>query len=212
MQKQDIVMLIMNCEKYRYKAQIQREGWLKLITSNILYFHVIGNEELETDYIFDHENRILYVKTKDCYNSLPQKVISAFEAIHKTYEYKYIFKTDDDQELTQPIFLKLLIDFLKVNPTNYGGKIVNVIADHVSTYYTFHPELPNNIIVKKSQYCNGRFYVLSNAAITDLLPKKELFKTEYFEDYAVGYHLSAELRHPITPLPNDLFIDYKETV
>ena len=205
MQKQDIIILIINCEKYRYKAEIQRKGWLQTIPPEIIYFHVIGNEKLKSDFIFDHENRILYVKTKDDYNSLSHKVISAFEAVHKTYEYIHIFKIDDDQTLAEPHFFNLLLDYLKTSITHYGGQIAHVKEDELSLQYLFHPEVPNNIILKKGKYCGGRFYILSNISVADLLPKKEFIIKEYFEDYAIGYYLSQELKQNILPIPSYIF-------
>jgi len=42
------ILLIMNCEKYRYKAE--QQTWLEQI--RIPYFHVIGKENLKTSYEF----------------------------------------------------------------------------------------------------------------------------------------------------------------
>ena len=48
--KQEVILLIMNCKKYEWKANVQRTTWLKTIPNFIKYYHVIGNEELETDF------------------------------------------------------------------------------------------------------------------------------------------------------------------
>ena len=103
---QKYILLILNCYKYKYKADRQIETWLKKLNSNIIYFHVIGdvekcknNDNDSADYFFDFHNKILYTKTKDDYLSLPHKVITALEAVNNTYNYDYIFKTDDDQIL-----------------------------------------------------------------------------------------------------------------
>ena len=203
------VLLIMNCLKYKDKAEKQKAGWIRELPSQLPYFHVIGNEDLDTPYQFDHTEHILYVRTKDDYNSLPHKVISAYEAVNSEYQYEYIFKTDDDQNLTQPAFLPMLMEFLKANPqANYGGKIVNVLQEHISEYYHFHPELPRDVLVKKTQYCNGRFYFLSKRSVLDLLGKKAVFKKEFFEDYTVGYYLDPLLKNPISEIPNDVFVDF----
>jgi len=54
--EQEVIMLIMNCKKYEWKADIQKNTWLKSVPSFIKYYHVIGNEDLETEYIFNNEN------------------------------------------------------------------------------------------------------------------------------------------------------------
>ena len=196
------ILLIMNCEKYRYKAE--QQIWLQHI--RIPYFHVIGKEDLKPPYEF--KDKILYVKTADDYLSLPHKVIAAYEAIHKEYDYQYIFKTDDDQILTQPAFLDVLIDHLRSHKgIHYGGKVVRVLEDHISMYWQFHPELPQDVVVKKSEYCNGRFYLLSCDAVRALLSKKKKIAKEYFEDYAIGYYLDSFYKYPMFDFENDVFVD-----
>lgn len=186
----DFVLLIMNCAKYAYKAHYQKKTWLTKLTDTLPYFHVLGNEYLQTEFEFDHSNRILWVKTKDDYVSLPHKVISAYDAIKKTYDFKYIFKTDDDQNLVFDNFFTTLTTILQEkNPRpHYGGNIIS-IREHTSTYYTIHPELPRNLLMKVTTYSSGRFYFLSNDAIESLLTKKGDIEKEYFEDYAIGLYL-----------------------
>ena len=60
--EQDFIMLIMNCVKYEKKALFQKRTWLKLIPPYLRYYHVIGDEKMETTYRFDEEKRILWVK------------------------------------------------------------------------------------------------------------------------------------------------------
>lgn len=207
MKNQRFILLIMNCVKYKEKAEKQKNGWLKHLPEDLIYYHVIGNESLTSQYFFDEYDRILYVKTADDYNSLPYKVISAFEAINAEFNYQYIFKTDDDQHLTQPQFFGSLMNKLEMNETNYGGRLIVIQKEHISEYYNYHPELPNNILVKKTQYCNGRFYFVSKIAVENLLQKKSEFKSEYFEDYAVGYYMDENIKNSFMPINNSVFID-----
>lgn len=200
LEKKDFILLIMNCVKYRYKAELQKEGWLKTIPTFIHYYHVLGDPTLSVDFHFDEEERILWVKTKDDYNSLPYKVISAYTAVHQTFKYKYIFKTDDDQMLKKTLFFNTFTKLLlsKVESIHYGGFIVDVPREHISTYNLIHEELPNNLLIKKIKYCNGRFYFLSNNAVTYLVTRKKDFLNEYLEDYAVGLYLEN------TPFKKDI--------
>ena len=186
----DFILLILNCKKYRHKALKQQETWLKDFTL-MPYFHVIGNPELTNNYIFDFEEKILYVKTPDDYNSLPKKVIAAYEAINNQFTYKYIFKTDDDQNLSNIQFLTTIQNILLTNTEkiHYAGYIVNVDKPYISKYHIIHPELPPNLYILNTQYCSGRFYLLSNLAIQQLLTKKKFICNEYLEDYAIGVHL-----------------------
>lgn len=211
---QDYILLILNCEKYQYKAQRQKETWIPTLPSQIIYYHVLGNPYLEQEYLIDDVNRILYVKTEDDYNSLPKKVIEAYKAINKVYEFKYILKTDDDQNVTHIAFFNVLIHLLnrsygKPNQIHYGGNIVDVKQTHISQYYRIHPELPKNLIVKKSKYCNGRFYLLSSLATNALIEIESDIKKEYFEDYAIGLNLPESFKNNLLKLDTDkIFKDF----
>lgn len=200
----DFVLLIMNCTKYAYKAHYQKNTWLKKLPETIPYFHVLGNPSLQTEYEFDHSNHTLTVKTKDDYVSLPHKVISAFAAVNQTYDFKYIFKTDDDQNLVFDNFFATLTKLLqeKTPAPHYGGNIIS-IREHISTYYTIHSELPRDLLMKATTYSSGRFYFLSRDAIESLLQKKSDIAKEYFEDYAIGLHLESSLKENALVIKTD---------
>lgn len=212
--EQEYIMLIMNCKKYINKALYQKQTWLPLIPSYLIYYHVIGDEMLETEYKFDKENNILWVKVKDDYNSLPKKVIASYKAIQENYEFKYLFKTDDDQILVKSTFFDILTKLLstKKPKTHYGGFIVDVKTPYLSKYNLIHKELPNNLIVKKTKYCSGRFYFLSYEATTDLISKKEKIETEFLEDYAIGYHIHPFFKENILHVTtNNFFTDIERS-
>lgn len=211
---QNYILLILNCYKYKYKADQQIETWLKKLDSNIIYFHVIGdvekckdnndNNNNNDDYFFDFHNKILYTKTKDDYLSLPHKVITALEAVNNTYNYDYIFKTDDDQELVDDGFFNKMMTTLSTKNYNYGGRLLNV-NDHYSTYYTVHSELPKKLLLRRTSYCSGRFYFLSKAAVIHLLDKKEHMKEHVIEDHAIGYYMDEHLKKNTLHFLSDRF-------
>jgi hypothetical protein len=214
--EQDFILLIFNCEKYRFKAVKQKQTWLVNLPTTIIYFHIIGKPELTNDFEYDTTNNILYVKVEDDYNRLPKKVISAYNAILKTYKFKYIFKTDDDQNIENIIFLNILIKKLnnafydEKNKIHYGGYVIDVKNSYKSEYYRIHPELPCDLIVYKTIYCSGRFYFLSNDAVRYLIKKSDLIAKEYLEDYAIGFYLNNDFKHNILHLDtNKYFTDIK---
>jgi len=171
---------------------------------------VIGDENLKTDYTFDEQNKILWVKTKDDYISLPKKVISAFSAINKTYNFKYIYKTDDDQILVKQDFFTILTNLLtNMNiKSHYGGYIVNIKRPTISDYHRLHKELPVNLQLLVTKYCSGRFYFLSKDAVSCVVNKREKINEEYLEDYAIGYYLDEKYKNNIMALSTQkVFID-----
>ena len=189
--QQDFILLIMNCKKYTKKALFQKQTWLKKIPSYLKYYHVIGDEELDKEYVFDNENMILWLKVADDYNSLPKKVIGAYKAVTETFEFKYLFKTDDDQILVNPNFFDVIVKITQTHipVPHYGGFVVNITQPYLCEYNKIHPELPARLPLYKTKYCSGRFYFLSTNAVKDLVSKKHLIEKEYLEDYAIGFYL-----------------------
>jgi hypothetical protein len=207
---QEYIMLIMNCKKYIKKAKFQKMTWLKNLPTFLIYYHVIGDEKLETEYVFDDINNTLWVKTPDNYVSLPKKVIAAYKAIQDKFNFKYIFKTDDDQILVKREFFNIISGLLNsvTQTPHYGGYIVDIQAPMLSNYHNIHPELPPFLPLYKTKYCSGRFYFLSKSAISCLITKREKIEKEYFEDYAIGFYLSDELKKNILSIStNKCFTD-----
>lgn len=213
---QPYILLIMNCKKYKDKAIKQKETWLKNLPSSLIYFHVIGDKNLDTSYVFDNKEHTLYLKVEDDYNSLPKKVIHAYEAVYTEYKFKYIFKTDDDQDVTSinvfTILTKILDSTIDYNVYHYGGKIIEVNEPHISGYHMIHPELPSNVVIYPTKYCNGRFYFLSRYAVKYLMSMKDKISKEYFEDYAIGYYLPQHIfKENMMSLKTDLYFKDMET-
>ena len=205
--EQEFIMLIMNCKKYIKKALFQKRTWLPLIPSYLKYYHVIGDEKLDSEFKFDNENQILWVKTADDYNSLPNKVIASYKAVAETLNFKYLFKTDDDQILVNNNFFTIITRLITTtNPrTHYGGYIVDVPKPYLSQYYKLHSELPSYLPILQTSYCSGRFYFLSNEAITNLLSKRELIEKEYLEDYAIGLNLDPTFKKEMLSIATNKF-------
>jgi hypothetical protein len=207
--KQDFVMLIMNCKKYLKKAKFQKITWLPKIPKYLTYYHVIGDDELKDEFNFDNENRVLWVKVADDYNSLPKKVIASYNAINQTFDFKYIYKTDDDQILVNNKFFNIIKNILTTKTNiHYGGYIVDVKQNYLSQYNKIHPELPEYLPVLQTKYCSGRFYFLSKPAIENLIRKRLLIEKEYLEDYAIGFNLDQYFKINILNLQtNNFFTD-----
>ena len=191
----DIILLILNCKKYREKAIVQKNTWLKTIPSNIKYYHVIGDKEIcngQDIYVDDNES-VIYTNTLDDYNSLPSKVITALAGIHSQFDFKYVFKTDDDQDLTLNDFFIQLQKQLMNSQYNYGGYIINW-SGGASEYFNTHDCLPRHLYLKPTIYATGRFYLLSRTAVEDLITKREDIEKQFIEDHAIGLFLDARLK------------------
>jgi len=199
--EQNYILLILNCDKYKHKAELQKQLWIdKELPSNIQYYYVRGDPTLKT-FEFNHANHTLYVNCKDDYISLPQKTIKALDAVEKTFKYKYIFKTDDDQMLVNKTFFQDLMKELQEHKYDYGGFTLNV-KDHYSTCRIERVE--KKILLKACTYCNGRFYLLSNRAVKHVLLKEKDFEEYVFEDHAIGLSLTDLYKIKIKSLETQL--------
>ena len=141
---------------------------------------------------------------------MPNKVITAYEAVYDTFNFKYIFKTDDDQILVKPQFFDTITGLItnKVPTTHYGGYIVDVKQPYLSQYNRIHPELPSQLPLYVTKYCSGRFYFLSKSAISNLINKRDLIIKEYLEDYAIGFNLDSRFKTNILNIStNNFFTD-----
>lgn len=215
--EQEYIMLIMNCKKYFKKAEAQKKTWLPKIPDYLQYFHVIGDPELDTRYKFDNKNRVLWIKVEDDYNSLPKKVVRSYEAVFETFDFKYLYKTDDDQILVNEKFLDVVKGITSNNntkstsnnkKTHYGGYIVDVKHNYLSQYHKIHPELPEYLPILQTKYCSGRFYFLSKQAIANLVTKKQFIEKEFLEDYAIGFNLDQYYKlNMINLATNNFFKD-----
>lgn len=187
----DYILLIMSCVRYKSRAFKQKKTWLiNTIPSHLPYFHVLGDDKMQEPFAFNYNSKILRVKAPDDYNSLPKKVIAALAAVHATFKYKCVFKTDDDQMLHLPTFFETMTGPQSVTiDRHYGGHPVTV-PTHNSTFHSHHPELPIVLPLEATTYCFGRFYFLSSAAVDHLLKKREAIEQRYIEDHAIGYYLS----------------------
>ena len=206
--KQDYILLILNCKVYKHKAESQKNTWLKTLPKNIKYYHVIGDTKLSKPYIFNDDENILYLKCKDNYNSLPKKVINAFYAVNKEFDFKYIFKTDDDQKLIKPQFFHSFPNILSIKQDCHYGGFSLYVQTHISQYFHIHSCLPKKLLLKETRYCNGRFYFLSNEAVNNVLMKKNIIEKDYIEDHSIGLNLDDKYKKNILHFnTNKIFID-----
>jgi len=202
----EFILLIMNCQKYKNKALRQKQTWLPFLPPYIYYLHVVGDPNLEEPYKLIESDQLLIIKTEDDYNHLPKKVINAYKIINDLFNYKFIYKTDDDQMLqTSKFFPFVSVSLQKNSNVHYGGMMVTLNEDTISDYYNFHPELPRDLLLKKGCYCNGRFYLLSQLAVEALIKSKSHIESEYFEDYSIGHYLPSQFKINYLSLNTNLY-------
>lgn len=189
---QEYVMFILNCKKYFEKRKMQKKTWLNKINFN--YFHVIGDPEIEKSYI-DYDQKIIYTKCEDNYESLPIKTYQSIKLICENFpDLKYIFKTDDDIIIDDGFF-EYVFDTLKNNPdSEYFGYAIDIHKNKYSEYHIEKVEKESSkkpvLMMKKTTYASGKFYIIKKTMLDKILNFTNVdkyFESNMFEDYAVGY-------------------------
>jgi|TARA_B100000085_G_scaffold135735_1_gene123573 hypothetical protein len=194
------VLIILGCFKYLDKIKKQKEGWLKHLPKEIDYFHVVGDENLEKEYVIDKEENLITLRCPDDYINLPKKTMRALEAVNKELDYDIILKTDDDQNANVEFF-KNITNLINCYDANYGGFAIDIYIPHDVGIDGEHPEVTDTYR-EQNRYCNGRFYFLSKLAVWDLISKKEVFEQRQVEDFSIGLYLSPQVKKKSIYIPN----------
>jgi glycosyltransferase involved in cell wall biosynthesis len=175
-----MIVLITSCRKNEEYRETLRQTWLK--DAPFLHLFIIGGTK-KTHIVDD----ILYVKSKDDYNSVPEKQFEAFKYCLKNYQFDNIFICDDDAY----VCVDRLLDSDCCSYDYYGGgpvrmwdkpyyalggpgitlsqKAVKEIADNGKEY--LYQPVPHNVaicnVASEDQYWGDRFIglTLDNAGI-----------------------------------------------
>ena len=99
------------------------------------------------------------------------------------------------------------IDLIKKIETekniNYGGYLLHH-EGKISDYHLYHNELPKDLFLQKTKYCNGRFYLLSKKSINYLIKYSDDISKCIIEDHTIGLYLHDNLKI------NGLYFDTKK--
>jgi len=179
--------MILNCKRYNRKRLVQRASWLQGI--KIPWFHVIGDDTLTTEYLYDEKEKLLKVRCRDTYAELSRKTYLGIKAVAELFpSVEYVVKTDDDMRCN---IENLESAMTTMRGFDYGGQIISTV-EYVSTYH--YPnvilEMRRPIHLNATLYCPGRMYFLSRKAMNYFLEHREFVYKQMFEDYAVGYVVS----------------------
>lgn len=180
-------LLILSHEKSKFRND-QRIHLLNTNNDRFIFYYFIGDMSLSENYKVDEENKIVYLKIPDNYESLSLKTYYAMKFISENYLDKIsgIFKTDDD----------IILDVDKLSnciDENKEHKYFGVKAFSGGYESNYHFGKCESIelnkttsFIPKSNYCAGGGYYISKELITNILDNIEIFENVIFEDAAVG--------------------------
>jgi hypothetical protein len=186
-----------------HKNSQKREGQKRHLENfenkNVIFYYFIGDPNQEEDYIVDEKERIVYIKAKDNYESLPMKTYLSLKYAKDAYggDVEGIFKTDDDIKLD----LDKLYPALCLNSDlDYFGNVVNVRDSYSSSWHFGKCEDPvinqTYYTVPLCKYCSGGGYYINPRNLDAILLNKEVYQTGIFEDVCTGLALNSENIYP----------------
>lgn len=209
------VILILSCQKYK-NSRLKEFKLNKLEYENWKVVYVIGDFFLQSEYIYEQKDSILYLKCEDSYLHLLKKLGLALKYLYEMFEIKEgILRCGDDLIFNE----NKLVEFLKVsNKADYFGKayvtdchkyIINEkllqkskIDYFMYDYYMNHLEdfdNPQHNLkdIKIENYLRrpdiagavGTLYYLSNYSVQIFLQKMDEIKYNifHFDEYSQSY-------------------------
>ena len=201
------LIVILSCQQNEHL-------WDELLArdKNVIIF--CGDETLETDFILD--NRILYLKCKDTYDHLPEKVYKMISSILKIPEYNnitHIMKIDDHDTYFNSKTNNIIKNTVN-NHINYCGQTVQQYRKPHNSYrgnnkWHFN-KCPKNSIWYNFPYLGeytpwvdgGCGYILSRKSMNLIKDNfkddvSQIYKNHIYEDLMIGLVLRKYKIYPI---------------
>jgi hypothetical protein len=198
--KDKFFMAILSHKGSKHREE-QKKHLLETNNEDIIFYYFIGDLNLDSEYKVDEENKIVYLKVPDNYESLPLKTQAAVSFVNENYYdlIKGMVKTDDDIELD----LEKIYSCLSAHgDKNYFGIVTQITnPENVSTWHIGKCESSEMnrtpVRVPLCTYCGGGGYYLSKESISKISQSKEKYSTMIFEDAATGYVLNSFGIYPV---------------
>lgn len=196
---------IIICCCYKYINQFNKiyKHWIKNVEKDNMFklFFLFGNPKINNN-IYNETTKILTVKVKDDYESLPKKIYEGINYINLNFpEIKGIYKTDDDIKMKN---INNLLSKLKLNlfyGINYSGLYISKVKEGIVSedkIMKFSNKNINNLPkYDKSHYCYGAGYFISKKSINYICLNKEYMYNQCLEDVCIGTILNKYNIFPI---------------
>jgi len=183
------ILGIITCKMNYNLAQRQYIKYLHNVDKYpITYVKVIGDENLDTPWLYSEKDNLLIIKCDDGYLNLPNKVFQFIKISKRIFKrFKGIFKTDDDIEININNLYKLLLKFQDIDYFgNYAGcEAIKTSYVMKKRYVTDKYKLFQNHLVDTEfgHFCSGGGYYLNEKSIDIIIENETYFKEFPKNDY-----------------------------
>jgi hypothetical protein len=192
----DIFIIIITCFKKIKQAMEQQNTWVSQLQSlGIRCLFVAGDPSLQHPEL---TGNYLILPVEDSYECLPKKVFYAFSFVYRHYQFRYLYKVDDDAYVNG-IYFMYLHQILEGH--HYLGKGKTVGADFNRQWHQGKCQkdslnrlpYPAQRITPGVTYARGEAgYFLSREALESLFPYERYIVSDLYEDKVIGDCLEKE--------------------
>lgn len=192
----------------RVSCQKEKDLWPKLRRHKFQQVIICGDPKLKTNYILKDD--VLYLKCRDGYDALPEKMIAAFSALLEIEKFKNVdrfLKLDSDNKLRASCRIDRDNTILK---HDYVGQKIWWLKNGENPRRYHFGRVPKNSYWYQRRYegkmvpyvDGGCSYVLSRRALKlitseyDFDNLDQVYKNHIYEDVMIGLLLE---KHNITP-------------
>lgn len=192
----DIFIIIITCFKKIKQAMEQQKTWVSQLQGlGIRCLFVAGDPSLQHPEL---SGNYLILPVEDSYECLPKKVFYAFSFVYRHYQFRYLYKVDDDAYVNGIYFMYL---HRILEGHHYLGKGKTVGADFNRYWHQGKCQkeslnrlpYPSQRINPGVTYARGEAgYFLSREALESLFPYERYIVTDLYEDKAIGDCLEKE--------------------
>lgn len=183
------VLGVITCKTNYHVAEQQYIKYLNNIEKYpITYLKIIGDENLDTQWLYNEKENLLIIKCDDGYLNLPNKVFQFIKISKRIFRpFLGIFKTDDDIDINLNNLYKLLMKYKDIDYFgNYAGS-AGCKSSYVMNKTNVTDKYPlfgkHLIQTEFGHYCAGGGYYLSQKSIDTIIQNKEFFKEFPKNDY-----------------------------
>lgn len=198
MECSEVVILIPACRKYRDKAMALRRTWIPQARFfGFRVYFVLGHPGL-TETKLKHD--FLFVPCLDDYESLLLKLVYAYNFCLENFDFKYIYKIDDDCLVNIPNLVENILPSLDGRP--YLAGAVHPAGFSINSKWHFgkckNPVFHKEYFTDRApvDFAKGGYgYFLKKDALSILVSKIDVFRAELseciysFEDVRVAIEL-----------------------
>jgi hypothetical protein len=190
-------LLILSHSKSKFREE-QKNHLLNTNNDRFIFYYFIGDMNLSENYKVDEENKIVYLKVPDNYESLSLKTYYAMKFISENYldQISGVFKTDDDIILDIDKLSKCIDENKKHKYFGVGAGSGAYESDYHFGKCESITLNSRKLFIPECKYCAGGGYYISKELINNILDNIKIFEDVIFEDAAVGVSMNKYNIYP----------------